>query len=91
MELGWESLQNRRKKLRVLMLYKIINNVMLLTHNPVTRMESSYYNSRDFNNQRIYLPYCQTDTCKASVFPEAIDLWNLPQQIIESSSFLTFT
>ena len=35
------------------MLYKIINNIVILTSTPVTRMEPSCYDLRDFNNQRI--------------------------------------
>ena len=51
--LGWESLEDRRKKLRIQMLYKIINNIVILPSTPVTRMEPSCYDLRDFNNQRI--------------------------------------
>ena len=39
--LGWESLEDRKKKLRIQMLYKIINNIVLLPSTPVTRMEPS--------------------------------------------------
>ena len=51
--LGWESLEDRRKKLRDQMLYKIINNIVILPSTPLSRMESSCYDLRDFNNQRI--------------------------------------
>jgi len=90
-ELGWESLESRRIKLRVQMLYKMLNNIVILAPTPVTRMESSYYYLRDFNNQRIYPLYCWTDMFKHSLFPEAIELWNnLPPQITVSPSFVIF-
>jgi len=73
-ELGWESLKRRRKKLRVQMLHKMLNNIVILAPTTVTRMESSYYDLWDFNNQRIHPLYCQTDMFKHSFFPEAIEL-----------------
>ena len=59
--LGWESLEDRRKKLRIQMLY--INNIIIviLPSTPVTRMEPSCYDLRDFNNQRINPLFCRTD------------------------------
>ena len=54
----WESLKRRRKKLRVQMLHKMLNNIVILAPTTVTRMESSYYDLQDFNNQRIYPLYC---------------------------------
>ena len=57
--LGCESSENRtrRKKLRVQMLYKIINDIVLLPPpTPEARMKRSYLGSHDFNNQRIYHP-----------------------------------
>jgi len=57
-ELGWESLESKRKKLRAQMLYKMLNNIVILAPTSVIRMESSYYDLRDFNNQRIYPLYC---------------------------------
>ena len=59
--LGWESLEDRRKKLRIQMLYKIINDIVLLPSTQVTRMEPSCYDLRDFNNQRINPLFCRTD------------------------------
>ena len=60
--LGWEYLENRRKKLRVQMLYKIINNLVILPSTPLSRMEPSCYDLRDFNNLRINPLFCRTDT-----------------------------
>ena len=83
--LGWESLEDRRKKLRIQMVYKIINNIVLLSSTPVTRMEPSCYDLRDFNNQRINPLFCRTDTYKYLFYPQTIDLWNnLPLQIADS-------
>ena len=36
----------------------------------------------EWPNQRIYPPYCRTDTYKLSFFPQAINLWDtLPLRI----------
>ena len=81
--LGWESLEDRRKKLRVQMLYKIINNIVILPSTPLSRMESSCYDLRDFNNQRINPLFSRTDTYKYSFYPQAIKLWNnLPCKLL---------
>ena len=72
------------------MLYKIINNIVSLPSSPIIRLESSHNDLHDFNNQRIYLPYCRTDTYKYSFSPQAIKLRNsLPLQITDSPSFPT--
>ena len=89
--LGWESLEDKRKKLRVQMLYKITNNLVILSSTPLSRMESSCYDLRDFNNQRINPLFCRTDIYKYSFYPQAIKLWNnLPLQIVDSPSFISF-
>ena len=73
------------------MLYKIINNIVLLPSTQVTRMEPSCYDLRNFNNQRINPLFCRTDTYKYSFYPQSIKLWNnLPLQIADSSSFTSF-
>ena len=83
--LGWESLEDRRNKLRVQMLHKIINNLVILPSTPLSRMEPSCYDLRDFNNLRINPLFCRTDIYKYSLYPQAIELWNnLPLQIIDS-------
>ena len=47
--LGWEYLEDRRKKLRVQMLYKIINNLVILPSTPLSKMEPSCYDLCKFN------------------------------------------
>ena len=74
--LEWESLEDRRKKLRIQMLYKIINDIVLLPSTQVARMEPSCYDLRDLNNQRINPLFCRTDTYKYSFYPQTIELWN---------------
>ena len=89
-ELGWESLENRRKKMRVQMLYKILNNIVLPGPTPTTRMESPHYDLRGYHPHICPL-HCRTDTFKHSFFPETIELWNnLPPQITTSSSLTVF-
>ena len=72
--LEWEYLEDKRKKLRVWMLYKII--VIYHLHTPLSRMELSCYDLRDFDNLRINPLFCRTDTYKYSFYPQAIELWN---------------
>ena len=73
------------------MLYKITNNIIILPSTPVLRMESSYNDLSDFNNQRINPLFCRTDTYKYSFYLQAIKLWNnLPLQIVDPPSFISF-
>ena len=73
------------------MLYKIINNLVILPSTLLSRMEPSWYDLCDFNNLRINPLFCRTDTYKYSFYLQAIQLWNnLPLQIINPSSFISF-
>ena len=53
------------------MLYKIINNLVILPSTPLSRLESSCYDLRDFNNLRINVEL--TYNYKYSFYPQAIE------------------
>ena len=48
-ELGWESLESRRKRMRVQMLYKILYNIVSPGPTPITRMESPHYDLHGYH------------------------------------------
>ena len=73
--LGWKPLEDRRKKLiRVQMLYKIINKIVILPSTPVSKMKPSSYDLRDFNNQRINPLFAELTYIKYSFYPQAVKL-----------------
>lgn len=76
-ELGWESLEGRRKKAKLILMYKIINN---LTPNylkvliPPQVQDGTEYNLR--NRSHIRLPASRTQYMKNSFIPSTLKQWN---------------
>ena len=91
-ELGWDSLQSRRNKHKLITQYKILHGFTLnylLDLMPPTVQETSRYslrNSDHFQNYR-----ANTNLFLDSVFPSTIRAWNnLPIEIKEASSLKNF-
>ena len=53
--ISWDSLESRRKRFRIYMLYKIISST------PLSRMEPSHHNLRNYHHQQITPLYCRID------------------------------
>jgi hypothetical protein len=76
-ELGWESLEDRRKKAKLILMFKIINN---LTPNylkeliPPQVLDATNYNLR--NRQHIRLPASRTQYMQTSYIPSTLKQWN---------------
>ena len=81
-ETGWEPLINRRKKSKLITMFKINNNLSptyLSDLLPRQRISISGYETR--NALDIEIPNCRLDIFKKSFFPSAIDAWNkLPRE-----------
>ena len=89
-ELQWNTLEERRKKDRLVMFYKI--------HNDQTGIDTEKYLkplgrvSRHVNNQAYEVPFAFTDYYKFSYFPRTINEWNvLPNETVNASSLTAFT
>ena len=87
--LNWETLENRRQKARLCMMYKAINGLVKISMDhcqPCTLTAT-----RSFHGQNVLPPYCRTDVYKHLFFPATINQWNhLPRNVIESRSLQTF-
>jgi hypothetical protein len=76
-ELGWESLEDRRKKAKLVLMFKILNN---LTPNylkvliPPQVQDGTEYNLR--NRSHIRLPAARTNYMKNSYIPSTLKQWN---------------
>ena len=86
----WNTLEERRKKDRLVMCYKI--------HNDRTGIDTVKYLkplgrvSRHANNQAYEVPFALTDYYKFSYFPRTIREWNvLPNETVNASSLTAFT
>ena len=89
-ELQWNTLEERRKKDRLVMFYKI--------HNDQTGIDTGKYLKplgricRHVNNQVYEVPFAFTDYHKFSYFPRTINEWNvLPNETVHASSLTAFT
>ena len=91
-DLGWESLQNRRNKYKLIIFYKIINGLTpnyLLDLVPPIIQETTNYNLRKAND--IQTLHARTNLYYNSFFPSTIRAWNsLPEDTKQSPSISSF-
>jgi hypothetical protein len=87
--LGWQTLENRRKMARLTLFYKSINgeaavNIPPYLTKPTTR-------TRQYHSQRFSRLSTSTDTYKYSFNPRTISDWNnIPPEVILSPSVDSF-
>lgn len=87
--LGWESLEQRRRNNRLVLLYKIANNFVAIPSDlylqPTTRT------SRSSNNHSFQLFHTNIDQYKYSFFLRTVIDWRvLPSAVVESSTVDAF-
>ena len=91
-ECGWEKLETRREKHKLIQLYKIKNNLTpdyLSSLLPPVHQQQHNYNTRNSQNMVSY--HCRTAYHHNSFFPSSVRIWNnLPQNIKESKSIASF-
>ena len=88
--LRWDTLEQRRNQLTLLMLYKIIHQLVEVPHQYVYILTKAPASTRSSTSKFIHL-YSRIDSYKFSFFPRAIRLWNsLPNHVTQSASFDIF-
>ena len=91
-DLGWESLQSRRNKHKLVIFYKILHGLTpdyLFDIVPPTVRETARYNLR--NSEHIQNYRASTNLFLDSFFPSTIRAWNsLPNEVKEASSVAAF-
>ena len=86
--LGWDTLEQRRNQLTLLMLYKIINQLVEVPHHHI--LAKAPASTRSSSDKYVHL-YSRIDSYKFFFFPRAIRLWNsLPNHITQSVSLNSF-
>lgn len=83
--LGWDSLKQRRAKIRLATLYKIMFNLVEIPREQFLIPTTSTYQSHCLNFQR---PTTTTNYLKYSFFPRTIAQWNSLPYAIQSSPTL---
>ena len=71
--LQWDTLQQRRAKIRLTTLYKIIHNLIEIPYEQYLLPSASTYEHQTLNFQR---PFTATNYLKYSFFPRTIAQWN---------------
>ena len=89
-ELQWNTLEERWKKDRLIMFYKIHNDQTGIDTGKYLKLLSRV--SWHVNNQAYEVPFAFTDYYKFSYFPRTINEWNvMPDETVNASSLTAFT
>ena len=88
-DLGWQSLEDRRRAARLTIMYKIVNDDVDIPRDryltPVTRL------SRHSNSQSFIQYHTRLQSHKYSFFPRTITEWNsLPETTVKATSTQAF-
>ncbi len=88
-DLGWETLEHRRAKLRLCMIYKITHSLVAIPLDPY--LKPAQTRTRHNHQHCFFRPYASTDYYKHSFFIWTIPLWNnLPPAVAEAESLDLF-
>jgi hypothetical protein len=88
-DLGWESLESRRTKSQLTMLYKTINRLVDIPPDPYLHPAST--RTRSTHSMKFRQPPVRTNYFKYSFFPRTIPIWNsLPASVAEAPSLASF-
>ena len=68
-QLGWESLQQRRKQDKVIMMYRIVYRLVAI---PTVVL----IHTMSIRGNLFLVPYARTVTYQKSLFPDTIRIWN---------------
>jgi hypothetical protein len=78
-QLGWEDLRLRRARIKTILLFMIVNNLVDIPPGPFLIPTGAITRG---HNIRFLQPHTRTITMQYSFFPSAIRTWNtLPQQL----------
>ena len=87
-EIGWKSLSQRRWSRRLVLFYKIFNDITPdYTRYPIALLPQAMYSFR--NADVIGQIRARTTRFKASFYPDCLSEWNMPDQEIRLSPSLS--
>jgi hypothetical protein len=88
-QLEWTTLEERRKYIRLLMMYKLKNNNVRVDAS--SKLIPNEQPSRNNNEQALRIPSCKTTARKDSFYPRTIKEWNtLPNYTVSAPSPASF-
>jgi len=77
-DLGWQTLQERRTHLKLVMVYRIVHG---LADIPCTAYHPSAINTRG-HSLKFVVPFCRLDIYRHTFFPSGIRLWKRYQSTL---------
>ena len=84
-QLGWKSLEHRRKILRLVMMYKLLKGH--ITNDGLPTLVSMQRRSRHTNTLALKTPPSRTNYHLFSYFPRTIREWNtIPEDIVQKTA-----
>ena len=88
-QLNWYPLSFHRERQRLILLYKIVNNLVAVD---ISQYTSAYTGrSRHFNSHSLHIPHSSCNIHKYSFFPRTIPVWNaLPNSVVSAPSVDAF-
>ena len=87
--LQWESLESRRTKQQLTMMFKIVNNLVDIKADMYLTPSTSHTRKRHDKSYRVISS--STDSYKFSFFPRTIQVWNsLPAAVAEAPDLVSF-
>ena len=90
-DLNWKPLQERRRENRLLLLFKILNNLVAIPPDKHLSFKNKKYNLRSNHSKEINLKTSEVDSHKNSFFPKTILDWNdLTENQISCQSVIQF-
>ena len=88
--LGWKPLAERRRELRLTLLFKILNDLVVLPTDPLD-LYLNQRKQRKSNSKALNNIHCNTDIFKNSFVPKTIKDWNsLADQCVTAKSLSQF-
>ena len=88
-DLKWDTLDSRRAKTQVLLLYKIVNNIVDIDANQFLTPGST--RTRANHTKKFRQFSCKHNTFKYSFFPRSVVMWNsLPKDLAEAPDLVSF-
>ena len=88
-DLGWASLETRRRQSRLTLMYKLTHGLIDIDTRKYL-IQHSKSRTRGSHQSKFRVPYANKDVLKFSFFPKTIADWNiLPEDIVSSSSLET--
>ena len=88
-DLNWETLESRRTKLQLVMMYKIINDLVDIPCDAYLTPATT--RTRAIHSKKLLQYPTRTDKFKFSFFPRTIPVWNsLPAPVAEAPDLVLF-